>query len=128
MAVRALVRPQILEWGRATAGLSIDEAAQLLAVKPEQISQWENGEAQPTIGQVRKMADKYKRPLNVFFLATPPAESGEPVLPDFRAGGELVPHNHSRFLRLALRTANEWRMDAFDLYKAIEVPIPEFAL
>ncbi len=73
------------------------------------------------------MADKYRRPLNVFFLPNPPTESGEPAVPDFRTG-ENHQHEHSRYLRFALRTANEWRLDTLDLYKELQEEPIKFGL
>jgi len=119
MATKAIVNPEVLSWGRTSAGLSVEDAARLLSVKAEQVSGWEAGDDKPTMGQVRKMAEKYRRPLNVLFLNEPPTGSGEPALTDFRSGDALSP-NHSRFLRLALRTASEWRMDAFDLFELLD--------
>jgi Zn-dependent peptidase ImmA (M78 family) len=127
MPSKALVKPEVLSWSRTTAGLTVEDAARLLAVKAEQVSDWEAGGDHPTMGQVRRMADKYRRPLNVFFFEKPPAESGEPELPDFRSGGGFVPA-HSRYLRIALRTANEWRLDALDMYGAIEAEPRKFTL
>jgi Zn-dependent peptidase ImmA (M78 family) len=43
-------------------------------------------------------------------------------------GGQGVLSNHSRYLRFALRTAREWRLDAFDLFQTIEASPLRFEL
>jgi len=64
--VEALVKPELLRWGRETAGLTIEAAAKKITVTPERLLSWENGHSRPSIPQLRKMADVYKRPLAAF--------------------------------------------------------------
>src|SRR5262245_62983883 len=82
--VEARVRPALLVWARETAGLSIEDAARKLAVTPERLREWENPERRlrPTVTQLRKAANVYKRPLAVFFLPSPPTTPSP--LHDFR--------------------------------------------
>ena len=54
-------------------------------VSPDLVRAWENGSSQPTFAQARKLAEIYKRPLAVFFLASPPDEKQNP--PDLRTIG-----------------------------------------
>jgi transcriptional regulator with XRE-family HTH domain len=58
--VEALVKPELLRWGRETAGLTIEAAAKKITVTPERLLSWENGDARPSIPQLRKMADVYR--------------------------------------------------------------------
>src|SRR5438876_645748 len=80
--VEALVKPEILIWARDAAGMSVADAARKIQVGAKALAEWEEGKARPTINQLSKLADAYKRPLGVFFLPEPPAE--ETILPDFR--------------------------------------------
>ncbi len=50
--------------------------------KLERLTEWEEGRLRPTVTQLRKAANVYKRPLAVFFLPRPPAQP-QP-LHDFR--------------------------------------------
>jgi transcriptional regulator with XRE-family HTH domain len=71
--VRALVKPELLIWARESARLSVEQAAQKAQVKPPgRLVAWERGESQPTIGELRKLARVYKRPLAVFYLSERP--------------------------------------------------------
>ncbi|MBT9153051.1 MAG: hypothetical protein DDT35_01278 [Firmicutes bacterium] len=62
--------------------MSVEEAAHKVRTKSERLEQWEQGELRPTITQLRKLADVYKRPLAVFFLHQAPPPEIFPV--DFR--------------------------------------------
>jgi transcriptional regulator with XRE-family HTH domain len=70
-SIPALVEPAVLRWARETIGLSEVAAARKLGLPVDRVAQWESGEAQPTIVQLRKAADVYNRALGVFFLTAP---------------------------------------------------------
>lgn len=104
MNVRRLtVQPSVLRWARTTAGLSVDEAARRIGVRPRRIEEWESEELDPTINQLRTAARAYDRPLAALFLSQPPQNEEIFDLPDFRrpsaVGGE------SAFLRRAILRA-----------------------
>ena len=104
-STEAIVEPSILTWARATAGLSIEEAANSLQTKPEKVQAWEEGEESPSMAQLRKMATAYKRILSDFYLPAAPRE--EPLPHDFRRlPGEVALH-YSRALRYQLRLARQ---------------------
>jgi Zn-dependent peptidase ImmA (M78 family)/transcriptional regulator with XRE-family HTH domain len=90
------VSPSVLTWARTTASIDLATAARRLKVPPERLVAWESGDnvKPPTIGQLRKMADVYQRPLAAFFLSEPIAQEQVPSLPDFRrpaARAETMP-------------------------------------
>ena len=75
------VNPEILIWARKTAALSVDEAARKLGFRDtkkrtatEKLNMLENGETEPSMPQLYKMAKVYFQPLLVFYLNQPPAE------------------------------------------------------
>lgn len=76
------VNPEILQWARETAGLSLDDAADALGLKPERLAALEDGEREPTRPQLANMARRYRRSLLIFYLREPPrkGDRGE----DFR--------------------------------------------
>ena len=124
--IEALVKAELLTWARDAAGLSVKEAAQKVHVAPQRLEQWERGERRPTINQLFKLADAYKRPLGVFFLPQPPAE--EPGPPDFRRfhtprGAALSPE-----LRLAIRTAHLKRRTALELFNDLGQKPPSISV
>lgn len=69
---RARVNPDLIRWAREDTGYSVEEAAKKVGVSPERFAEWEADAAQPTIRQLRLLANACRRPLAVFYLATPP--------------------------------------------------------
>ena len=63
MRTEALANPTVLEWARRTAELEAEDARRKAGVKPERHEGWESGERRPTITEICKLADIYKRPL-----------------------------------------------------------------
>jgi Zn-dependent peptidase ImmA (M78 family)/DNA-binding XRE family transcriptional regulator len=124
-SIEALVEPEILTWARATAGLSIEEAARSIQTKPEKVEAWENGDEHPSMAQLRKMATTYKRMLSDFYLPSPPREDALPH--DFRRlPGEVALH-YSRALRYQLRMAKQRRELALDLAAELDSELPTIA-
>jgi Zn-dependent peptidase ImmA (M78 family)/transcriptional regulator with XRE-family HTH domain len=83
---RVDVEPDVLVWARTSIGLSTEEAAARIGVSTITLMLWEAGafsEAQPTLVQLRKMAEVYHRPLSAFYFPAPPSEL-PPKVPDFR--------------------------------------------
>jgi len=75
----------MLRWARDRVGLDVNEAAIAAGVKPEQLLQWEQGEAKPTFRQAQVVAQALHAPFGFFFLNEAPVE--ETPLPDLRTVG-----------------------------------------
>ena len=75
---RVPLNPALLRWARERAGLSLEE----LAGRFRNLSEWEAGEAQPTLKQVEAFARAVRVPVGYLFLSTPPEESNP--IPGFR--------------------------------------------
>jgi transcriptional regulator with XRE-family HTH domain len=58
--IDALVKPELLTWARAAAGLSVADSARRIHIAPARLERWERGEGQPTINQLGKLADLCK--------------------------------------------------------------------
>ena len=71
------VNPDIIKWARERSGYTLHEIAKSFKKDIATISNWESGAAAPTYVQLEKLADKYKRPVAIFFFPEPPEE------PDF---------------------------------------------
>lgn len=124
--VEALVKPDLLIWARESAGFTVEEAAKKAQVKPETLARWERDEARPSITQLRKLANIYKRPLAVFYL--PEAPRTFDAMHDFRRLPGEVAGKQSPELRRAIRQARLRRQVALDLYKELEGDPPDFTL
>jgi Zn-dependent peptidase ImmA (M78 family)/transcriptional regulator with XRE-family HTH domain len=122
---KARIQPALLVWARHTARYSVDEAANAASVKPGQIEAWEAGRDQPTIAQLRKLAQVYKRPLVVFYLPEPPKDFD--AMRDFR---RLRPGQPTESPQLAaeIRWAHEMREVAREAHAASGAEYAHFGL
>ncbi|MET1068366.1 MAG: ImmA/IrrE family metallo-endopeptidase [Pseudomonas prosekii] len=93
MSQAALVNPSLLIWSRERAGLSTEQVAKKLPVKPDRVEEWEAGEAKPTFLQAQKWASLAHIPFGFLFLKQPPAE--QLPLPDLRTVGGTAPQRPS---------------------------------
>lgn len=73
------VNPQILQWARETAGMSVESAADRLSLKDtrrisgaDKLRALENGASEPDRNILTRMAKTYRRPLISFYLRQPP--------------------------------------------------------
>jgi Zn-dependent peptidase ImmA (M78 family)/DNA-binding XRE family transcriptional regulator len=111
--VRARVKPALLQWARRTAGYTEAEAAKRAGVSEDRLAAWELGELSPTIRQLQTLADAYKRPLSVFYLADVPRDF-QPMR-DFRRLPGVETTRFTPELALEVRLAQQRRQLALDL-------------
>lgn len=124
--IKAQMNCDILKWARDEAGLSLAVAAQKSGISEEKLLDWEQGADQPTIPQLRKLAQVYKRPLAVFYLSEVPTAFR--VQGDFRRLPGEVADVYSPELRLDLRNATYHRDVALDLFRELGEEPPSFRL
>lgn len=91
------VNPEILQWARETAGLTLEQAADKVDVNPangmsgeERLAEYESGDREPSRPLLRRMAKQYRRPLMVFYMSRVPRAGDRGH--DFRT----LPQEHSR--------------------------------
>lgn len=115
-SVPALVKPELLIWARITAGYStVAAAANTAGLDPVTLEEWESGHDVPSIAELRKLGESYKRPLAVFFLAEPPAKFD--AQREFRRLAGMVPGRETPEFLLALRWSIFRRDAALELYR-----------
>lgn len=120
-SVKALVKPELLLWARKSANLTQAQAAKAASVDESVLDAWEKGEDAPSIAKLRKLADKYKRPLAVFYLPKPPMDF-QPIADYRRLPGEVAGILSPR-LAFEIRAAQERRELALSLGADIgEIP------
>ncbi len=117
--VKATIAPTVLTWARRTAGYEPDEAAAKIGVDLEKITSWEIGKDQPSIPQLRKLAELYKRPLAVLYLPEPPMNFQ--AMHDFRRLPEGAARRFSPGLMLEVRRAQQRRTLALELFDDAEI-------
>lgn len=85
MSTEALINPTLLRWARERAGLSMEDAALTVGIKPEKLEAWESADSRPTFRQAQKLAKVLHMPFGYLFLPAPPVV--QLPLPDLRTAG-----------------------------------------
>jgi Zn-dependent peptidase ImmA (M78 family)/transcriptional regulator with XRE-family HTH domain len=125
-SVFANVKPEILLWARESAGFSLSETAIAMGKSEDALSSWEEGVAAPTIPQLRKLSQLYKRPLGVFYLQEVP--KGFQVISDFRRLPSGQPRHFSPALTQEIRVAHQRRELALELLSDLDEEQKPFGL
>lgn len=114
--IKATVNPNVLTWARESAGFDLAAAAAKVEIDEEKLAAWEAGDDQPSIPQLRKLAEGYKRPLAVLYLPEPPTTAFQ-AMHDFRRLPELGLRRFSPDLTLEIRLAQQRRELALELFQ-----------
>lgn len=120
---KALVEAPVIRWMRVSSGFSIDDLAHKLGTSHDAVRAWEDGEELPSMAQVRKLANVYKRPISDLFLTQPPQQT--PLPHDFRRTNDLIGERYSPQLRHELRASMRRRQLALDLIEENQETPPE---
>ncbi len=75
------LQPGVLRWARERAGISPEELARKIQVKPERVVEWEKS-GRISIAQTDNLARSTHTPLGFLYLAEPPTD--QLPIPDFR--------------------------------------------
>jgi Zn-dependent peptidase ImmA (M78 family)/transcriptional regulator with XRE-family HTH domain len=76
------VVPSVMKWLRESLGFDIHEVSQATGLSLDTIARWEDGSKKPTVDDILKLAEIYKRPVSAFYLPYPMEEPATPV--DYR--------------------------------------------
>lgn len=128
-SVKALITPEVLKWVRERRiKLEIDYAAEKLKIDQERLKAWENGTEQPSVAQLRKIAQLYKTHISIFYLPEPPARF-QP-LTDYRVLPEQLATDEEQVYRLNANIieAFERREILIELYELLEESPPDIIL
>ncbi len=68
------INPEIVRWARKRSGYTVEAIATALKKDVSIVNDWESGERGLTYVQLEALADKYKRPIAIFFFPEPPEE------------------------------------------------------
>lgn len=120
------IQPSVLTWARSESGYAVDRVASRLQVKPEKVEAWERGERTPTLRQVQELARFFHRPLNVFFMPSPPQMP--PLAAEYRRLPGVIPGQETPELRLALRQMINRRETALGLMEELGESAAPFTL
>lgn len=113
--IKAIINPALLQWARKSAGYNLADIAKLVDQTEECVGSWESGEDHPTIAQMRKIANKLKRPLAVFYLPRVPEDFD--TLRDLRRFPDGKSIAYSPKLRLLIRNIQSQQQWAAEFRK-----------
>jgi Zn-dependent peptidase ImmA (M78 family) len=122
--IDAIINPDLLVWAREESGFSVKAAAEKLGIDQDRLQGWELGTERPSIPQLRKVAELYKRPLAVFYLSARP--KGFSVMHDYRRLPAKI--GLSPDLRLEIRKAYHRREIALELVESEGEQPPAFMI
>ncbi len=135
-SVEALITPEVLKWARERRiRLSIEYAAEKLNVTPARLEAWEAGTERPTFAQLKKIANRYKTHISVFYLPEPPTDFK--LLTDHRKLPELLTADEKQLKELEEQAyrlnaniieAYERRETLIEFYELLEESPPEVPL
>lgn len=99
--------PCMLKWARESAGMTLEFVSDAEKIPIERLQEWESdsSELSPSLSKLRALSKRYKRPLMVFYLPSPPKNFA--VVKDFRSLPGGVSAEFSPELRFAIRQAQE---------------------
>ena len=127
--VEALITPGVLEWVRERRiRLSVEYAAEKLNVTPARLRAWEAGTERPTFAQLKKIANRYKTHISVFYLPEPP--TGFKLTADYRKLPEVLTTDEAQAYRLNANIieAYERREAILEFCELLEEPPLEVTL
>ena len=124
-SIEALVNADVLRWARDSAGFDLDDAAKKIGVSANRLFLWEEGESRPTIKQLFKLSNVYKRPATAFYLSKVPQQPTLRYQGDYRRLPNTANDKQSPNLVFALRRAEYRREIALGLYKELDLELPE---
>ena len=126
VAVPVPVSSSVLVWARQESGYSAERVAKRVGVKPERVTEWEQGGDQPTMRQIEALAAFYHRPLSLFFQPKPP--SLPPLAAEYRRLPGIVPGHESPEMRFAVRKMSARRETMLQLLVELGESTPVFDL
>ena len=91
--------PTLIRWCRVEGGYSVKDTSSRLKIDENVYENIENGTEVPTLGQLRKLAVYFNRPLAIFFLPKPPESLKKPK--DYRAQKGTLSTDTLRSIRKA---------------------------
>jgi Zn-dependent peptidase ImmA (M78 family) len=98
------VKHEVLKWAREYRGYSLQQAAELLEIGIDKLTEFESGATHPSPSILRKMATVYHQSESILLLPSPPETRDLPT--DFRTVGGR-PINPSPDTVLAIREAQQ---------------------
>jgi transcriptional regulator with XRE-family HTH domain len=119
--IKSSITPEVLRWARESINMDPAEAAERIGTGRNRLIDWEEGIEAPSLQQMRKAREVYKRPLAAFYLPEP--SRFQIPKNDFRRLPESELRPISASLLLELRRMHYLRETAVSLMGETDDPI-----
>jgi len=120
------VNNRVLVWARETLALNKTDAAERTNISIKRLTQLEEGERLPTLGELKALSKEYKRTIATLLLAEPPKE--KPLPNDRRTVDSSQLGNFHEKSILAIRKARAMANALIELKSDAGIEIPKFGL
>ena len=116
------INPSILKWARESCNYTVQDTAASFKKDVSIIDEWESGERAPTYVQLEKLANKYKRPIAIFFFPEPPKETNIAEKLALRSSDieRLTPHIHILFRQASARQLSLMELNLGTIHQKIK--------
>lgn len=120
------VNNRVLVWARKALALNKTDAAERTNISIKRLTQLEEGERLPTLGELKALSKEYKRTIATLLLAEPPKE--KPLPNDRRTVDSSQLGNFHEKSILAIRKARAMANALIELKSDAGIEIPKFGL
>ncbi len=120
------VNNRVLVWAREALALNKTDAAERTNISIKRLTQLEEGERLPTLGELKALSKEYKRTIATLLLAEPPKE--KPLPNDRRTVDSSQLGNFHEKSILAIRKARAMANALIELKSDAGIEIPKFGL
>lgn len=110
------IDPGVLRWVMDNEGWEVDELAREANLNAPQLRKWVSSESDISIGDIRKMSDKFRRPMSTLFMAKAPTTTIPPQYRRSRGAGQAEPRM-SRDMLNVIREARFVQDNAAELMR-----------
>jgi Zn-dependent peptidase ImmA (M78 family) len=126
LPTQIVVNAEVLIWARESLAVSVQSVSERTKLSTSKIAQFERGEKQPSIDELKLLAKTYKRSLAALLLQAPPPE--KPFLKDFRTTDSIKVDSFDEKTIMAVRKARALAASYIDLKTELELFLPKFEL
>jgi len=117
---------KLLIWARETLALTRNQASERTGISISRLTQLEEGEKQPTLGELKVFSKEYKRTIATLLLSEPPKE--KPLPKDRRTIDSTNIGNFHEKTIIAIRKARALAQSFVELRKELGIKIPQLKI
>jgi len=120
------VNNNVLVWARESLAISRNKASEKAGISSKRIAQLEEGEAKPTLEELKELSKVYKRTIATLLLSQPPKE--KPLPKDRRTVDSKDIDNFHEKTIMAVRKARALANSFIELRQELGIAIPKLSM